>query len=144
MSDKKKRRLSYGFTLLILPAALVTLSAAIGADAATSPRQGEAFFDDRVLPALAENGCALCHGQNYVRPRVLEYRELLPFLSMGSGPENNVLITKMANLRSIRADRPTHPGGQRCKSIDAEPCKTFRLWWEIEFGEPSRPSAGDK
>lgn len=99
-----------------------------------APRAGERFFDERVLPAIAENGCPVCHAQNYVRPRVLEYRELLPYLGMGTSETGNVLIYKMANLRSISPDRPAHPGGKRCATIDSEPCLTFREWWRIEFG----------
>ena len=40
----------------------------------------------------------------------------------------------IANIRSINPQIPNHPGGQRCLTIEDEPCKTIRQWWEIEFG----------
>ena len=100
-----------------------------------SARPGKAFFDEQVLPKLFANGCALCHipGRGYVRPEIT-YQELLPYLAMGQAADNNVLIYKMANQRSAASDPPTHTGGQRCASEDAEPCKTLKAWWVVEFG----------
>jgi hypothetical protein len=91
------------------------------------------FFNQKVVPALAKNGCQTCHAQNYVQPRVFEYRELTPYLGMGSSATDNVLISKMANLRSIGPGSPSHPGGKRCTSIKAEPCRTLEQWWRVEF-----------
>jgi hypothetical protein len=54
---------------------------------------------------------------------------------MGWTRDNNVLIYKMANLRSIAPDRDTHVGGRRCATPDVEPCATFRTWWDREFGQ---------
>ena len=48
--------------------------------------------------------------------------------------ENNIVIYKIANIRSINPQIPNHPGGQRCLTIEDEPCKAIRQWWEIEFG----------
>ena len=93
-----------------------------------------------VLPKLGENmgeaqtSCLSCHGVGYLRPNLNVYEELLRRLAIGDSPENNAVIYKIANLRSIAPDRPNHPGGLRCESIDAEPCKTIRQWWRIEFG----------
>ena len=97
---------------------------------------GEAFFNAEVVPRLAENGCVMCHspGQGYVRPAI-EYRELLTYLAMGQSSENNVLVFRLANLRSLMPGRPAHFGGQRCASLEAEPCRTLMRWWEVEFGE---------
>jgi hypothetical protein len=142
-------------SLVGIPLALLALaggSACVGADAqqATraevvragaapavdySARPGKAFFEEQVLPKLFGNGCALCHtpGRGYVRPAVT-YRDLLPYLAMGQAADNNVLIYKMANQRSFAPDRPAHIGGQRCASEDAEPCKTLKAWWDVEFG----------
>ena len=64
----------------------------------------------------------------------MEYEELLPYLAMGESADGTAVIRKIANLRAFAPDRPTHPGGQRCKSLDSEPCKTIIRWWEIEFG----------
>jgi hypothetical protein len=55
-------------------------------------------------------------------------------LAIGDSAENNVVIYKIANVRSFSQQIPNHPGGQRCATIDAEPCKSIRQWWEIEFG----------
>ena len=97
--------------------------------------KGKAFFQDNVLPRLAENGCFKCHARGYVRPNVMQYEELLRRLAIGDSAENNAVIYKMANIRSISPEIPNHPGGQRCADIYAEPCKSIRQWWEIEFGE---------
>ncbi len=98
--------------------------------------EGKAFFHSNVLPRLAENGCFQCHARGYVRPNVTVYEELLKRLAIGDSAENNVVIYKMTNLRSFNAYIPNHPGGQRCATIDDEPCKSIRQWWDIEFGEP--------
>ena len=55
-------------------------------------------------------------------------------MAIGDSSENNIVIYKIANIRSINPQIPNHPGGQRCLTIEAEPCKTIRQWWEIEFG----------
>lgn len=96
--------------------------------------KGKTFFQSNVLPKLAENGCFGCHARGYVRPNVTVYEELLKRLAIGDSAENNIVIYKMANLRSFNADIPNHPGGQRCATIDDEPCKSIRQWWNIEFG----------
>ena len=127
---------------LLAACSLVMSIAAWASQPAKVPSAGEAFFNDQVLPQLSVNGCATCHAQNYVRPQVFEYRELLPFLGMGSSARDNVLIYKMANLRSIALNRPAHPGGQRCSSIDAEPCRTFQAWWRAEFGPQTQTAKG--
>ncbi len=103
--------------------------------------EGETFFTARVLPELEANGCSNCHipAAGYVHPAV-SYAELLPFLAMGRAADNNVLVQKMANLRSFRPDRPAHIGGQRCESLAAEPCQSIMAWWEVEFG--ADPQAG--
>ena len=105
---------------------------------AGAAEEGEAFFDSDVMPRLAENGCVMCHspGSGYVRPAI-EYRELLTYLAMGKSADNNVLVFRLANLRSMSPDRPAHFGGQRCATLEAEPCRTLMQWWEIEFGDES-------
>lgn len=97
--------------------------------------KGKTFFNSTVVPKLAENGCLKCHARGYIRPNVLVYEELIRRLAIGDSAENNVVIYKIANIRSISAEIPNHPGGQRCTNIDAEPCKSIRQWWEIEFGQ---------
>ena len=97
--------------------------------------RGKAFFYSEVLPKLAENGCVKCHARGYLRPNVSVYEELLRRLAIGDSAENNAVIYKIANIRSISPEIPNHPGGQRCTGIDAEPCKSIRQWWDIEFGE---------
>ena len=69
------------------------------------------------MPKLAANGCPMCHSIGYVQPNVVVYTDLLPFLAMGDAPETTPVIRKIANLRAIRPDLPTHPGGQRCETI---------------------------
>ena len=96
--------------------------------------KGKTFFNNNVLPRLAENGCLKCHARGYVRPNVIVYEELIRRLAIGDSAENNAVIYKIANIRSISPDIPNHPGGQRCTNIDTEPCKSIRQWWEIEFG----------
>ena len=96
--------------------------------------KGKAFFNTNVLPRLSENGCFACHARGYLRPNVTKYEELIRRLAIGDSAENNAVIYKIANIRSISPEIPNHPGGQRCTNIDAEPCKSIRQWWEIEFG----------
>ncbi len=95
---------------------------------------GKVFFESNVLPKLAENGCLKCHSRGYLRPNVAQYEELIRRLAIGDSAVNNVVIYKIANVRSVSAEIPNHAGGQRCATIDAEPCKSVRQWWEIEFG----------
>jgi hypothetical protein len=108
--------------------------------AAQTQEEGRLFFQVNVLPKLGENmgeaetSCLSCHGVGYLRPNLNVYEELLRRLAIGDSAENNAVIYKIANLRSIAPERPNHPGGLRCESIDTEPCKTIRQWWEIEFG----------
>lgn len=97
--------------------------------------KGKAFFLSDVLPRMAENGCFKCHARGYVRPNVTVYEELIRRLAIGDSAENNAVIYKIANIRSVSPEIPNHPGGQRCANIDAEPCKSIRQWWEIEFGK---------
>ena len=105
---------------------------------AGAAEEGEAFFASEVMPRLAENGCVMCHspGRGYVRPAI-KYRELLTYLAMGQSADNNVLVFRLANLRSMMPGRPTHFGGQRCETLEAEPCGTLMKWWEVEFGDES-------
>jgi hypothetical protein len=117
------------------------------AQAADRPRQyrplsisfpdskGKRFFNQRVLPALAANGCFTCHtpAPGDVHPAI-QYEHLLPYLAMGQSASNNILMLKLANPRSFKAQQPEHVGGQRCSSEGAEPCKSIQAWWRIEFG----------
>ena len=98
--------------------------------------EGKKFFNQRVMPQLAVNGCQVCHmpGAGYVRPEI-SYDGLLPFLAIGQASDNNVVIFKIANQRSFAPNLPNHPGGKRCEDEDAEPCKSVKAWWEVEFGE---------
>lgn len=100
-------------------------------------RPGEAFFDREVLPRLVENNCQMCHAVGYVQPNVMKYVDLLPYLAMGDEPETNPVIRKLANLRAIRPDLPTHPGGPRCETVQSEPCASILRWREVEFGKGS-------
>lgn len=95
--------------------------------------QGEIFYLNYVLPKLSENGCLKCHARGYIRPTI-SYESMFRRLAIGDSAENNVVIYKIANVRSFSQQIPNHPGGQRCATIDAEPCKSIRQWWEIEFG----------
>ena len=113
----------------MLAAAMLLCSPALLASEA-----GRAFFEASVLPRLVENGCPACHTQGYIRPMVTVYEDALPFLAMGDSAANSAMLYKIANLRRIAPDRPTHAGGQRCANLQAEPCLTIRRWWEIEFG----------
>ena len=129
MNPKKKRRLGTPHYLAVL---LLTLP---GVCLGETQPTGEEFFQGEVMGQLAQNGCFMCHSPapGYVKP-AMEYRDLLSFLAMGQAANNNVLISKLANLRNPGPGRPAHIGGQRCTSIEAEPCKTLMRWWEIEFG----------
>ena len=95
---------------------------------------GQTWFNQHVAPKLVGNGCHACHATGYVLPNVLVYEQLLPYLGMGWTRDDNVLIYKLANLRSIAPDRDTHVGGRRCATPDAEPCATLKAWWDREFG----------
>ena len=98
------------------------------------PSDGEIFFNNNVLPELIANECQSCHSKGYIRPNILIYDEFIKRLAIGDSSENNIVIYKIANIRSINPQIPNHPGGQRCLTIEDEPCKTIRQWWEIEFG----------
>lgn len=95
---------------------------------------GETFYLQQVLPKLSENGCVKCHARGYMRP-TMSYQSMLSRLAIGDSAENNAVIYKIANVRSFAPEIPNHPGGQRCATIDAEPCKSIRQWWQIEFGQ---------
>jgi hypothetical protein len=120
-----------GVPILLL--SLVT-AVAVAADAKKTSRPGKAYFEENVVPKLVENGCPMCHSVGYVQPNVVLYRDLLPYLAMGDAPEKTPVIRKIANLRAIRPDLPTHPGGQRCETIRSEPCASIIQWWNVEFG----------
>jgi hypothetical protein len=125
--------------LWLTTVACSALLSAADADIVTSTPSGtrvagRRFFQEHVLPRIVENGCAGCHAVGYVQPNVTKYEELLPYLAMGDAPEKTAVIRKIANLRAIAPDRPTHPGGQRCASLESEPCRSIIRWWAIEFG----------
>lgn len=101
--------------------------------------QGRKIFQEKVVPQLVRNGCPKCHAVGYLRPNVLNYGELLRRLAIGDSPVNNAVIYKIANVRSISPNVPNHPGGQRCPTLDSEPCRSIRAWWKIEFGEGDKP-----
>ncbi len=132
MADKT----SIGMAMAVLAFVLATSDAADS----NSRRAGRAFFSQHVLPRLVDNGCPKCHAVGYVHPNVLIYDELLPYLAMGDSPEKSDVIKKIANLRAIAPDRPTHPGGQRCPTLDAEPCKSILEWWHVEFDQNGGPA----
>lgn len=120
-----------------LAIAAIALAQGICAESAAPPtidRPGQAFFTEKVLPRLLENGCQMCHAVGYIEPNVLRYEHLLPYLAMGTDPETTPVIRKIANLRAIRPDMPTHAGGQRCETIASEPCRSIIEWWKVEFG----------
>jgi hypothetical protein len=121
----------------------MALALAVAASASASDR-GSAFFYERVVPKLVENGCPNCHAVGYIRPQVLKYEDALKYLAMGDSAETSVIVYKLANLRSISPDRPTHPGGQRCKTPDSEPCRTIMEWWRVEFGQKRPRDSGKK
>lgn len=129
-------------TAILIMSVGLTIAGSGATGAEDARREGRQFFQESVLPRIAENGCPLCHAVNYVRPNVTKYEELLPYLAMGDAPEKTAVIRKIANLRAFAPDRPTHPGGQRCKSLDAEPCRTIIRWWQIEFGSKSANKQG--
>jgi hypothetical protein len=70
-----------------------------------------------------------------MHPSVTDYEELLRRLAIGDSPTNNVIIYNIANVRSIAPDRPNHPGGKRCETVNSEPCASIQRWWAIEFGK---------
>jgi len=107
------------------------------ADGSDSRKAGREFYYNSVLPQLAQNGCPSCHAVGYIHPNVTVYEDALRRLAIGDSRTNNAIIYKIANVRSIAPDRPEHPGGQRCKTIDSEPCATIQKWWLIEFGNAS-------
>lgn len=114
---------------------LLMISVPAHADTGTKSREaGRKFFSEAVVPKLVENGCPMCHAVGHVQPNVMMYDDLLPYLAMGDAAEKTPVLRKIANLRAIAPDRPTHPGGQRCDSLDAEPCKSITDWWRVEFG----------
>jgi hypothetical protein len=123
---------------LLLPAISAGVLLGVAATAGSAPPDptaaGRAFFYTTVLPKLAQNGCPACHAVGYVNPNVTVYEQLLRRLAIGDSATNNAVIYKIANLRSIAPDRPNHPGGQRCATVDAEPCASIQKWWTIEFG----------
>lgn len=96
--------------------------------------QGEIFYLNNVLPKLAENGCLKCHARGYMEPS-MSYESMLRRLAIGDSAENNIVIYKLANIRSFSPQIPNHPGGQRCATIDVEPCISIRQWWQVEFGQ---------
>ena len=96
--------------------------------------QGEIFYLNNVLPKLAENGCLKCHARGYMEPS-MSYESMLRRLAIGDSAENNIVIYKIANVRSFSPQIPNHPGGQRCATIDVEPCISIRQWWQVEFGQ---------
>jgi hypothetical protein len=95
--------------------------------------EGEMFYQENVSPMFAQNGCLKCHARGYIRPNI-SYESMLRRLAIGDSAENNVLVYKIGNVRSFSSNIPNHPGGQRCATLDTEPCKTVRQWWAIEFG----------
>jgi hypothetical protein len=137
--DRSVRNPRRSLLLLLMALPVLFLNSA-----AQAQEEGRLFFQLNVLPKLGENmgdaetSCLSCHGIGYLRPNLNIYEELLRRLAIGDSAENNAVIYKIANLRSIAPDRPNHPGGLRCESIDAEPCKIIRQWWRIEFGDEER------
>ena len=102
-------------------------------EANNSIAEGEIFYQENVSPMFAQNGCLKCHARGYIRPNI-SYESMLRRLAIGDSAENNVLVYKIGNVRSFSSNIPNHPGGQRCATLDTEPCKTVRQWWAIEFG----------
>jgi|TARA_B110000881_G_scaffold144306_1_gene127527 hypothetical protein len=119
---------------LLIAGACQTVQAQDNGSANNTIGDGKMFFQSAVLTKFAENGCFKCHARGYVRPNV-SYESMIRRLAIGDSAENNAVIYKIANVRSISPGMPNHPGGQRCATIDAEPCKSVRQWWEIEFGQ---------
>jgi hypothetical protein len=132
---------SFGGAIMRMTPMIVAIAICVAppaANAADARRAGKEYFTQSVLPRLFENGCPRCHAVNYVRPDLTKYQELMPYLAMGDAPEKTAVIRKIANLRAFAPDRPAHPGGQRCASLETEPCKTILRWWQIEFGPKSQ------
>jgi hypothetical protein len=102
-------------------------------EANNSIAEGEMFYQENVSPMFAQNGCLKCHARGYIRPNI-SYESMLRRLAIGDSAENNVLVYKIGNVRSFSSNIPNHPGGQRCATLDTEPCKAVRQWWAIEFG----------
>jgi len=102
-------------------------------EANNSIAEGEMFYQENVSPMFAQNGCLKCHARGYIRPNI-SYESMLRRLAIGDSAENNVLVYKIGNVRSFSSSIPNHPGGQRCATLDTEPCKAVRQWWAIEFG----------
>lgn len=127
---------SVGRSCLLL--GLAGMAAPITAQDATVIAAGEKYYYESVLPRLAENGCPKCHAAGYLRPNVGAYNDMLRRLAIGDSPANNAIIYKIANIRSIAPDRPNHPGGQRCATVESEPCKTIMQWWSIEFDDAGK------
>jgi len=120
----------------LMPVLVLAVGVSIAAASSGEPtREGRDFFLKNVVPELAKNGCPACHSVGYLRPDVLRYEELLRRLAIGDSAENNVVIYKLADIRSFTPDRPNHPGGKRCEAVDAEPCAALQAWGRIEFGD---------
>ena len=102
-------------------------------EANNSIAEGEMFYQENVSPMFTQNGCLKCHARGYIRPNI-SYESMLRRLAIGDSAENNVLVYKIGNVRSFSSNIPNHPGGQRCATLDTEPCKAVRQWWAIEFG----------
>ena len=102
-------------------------------EANNSIAEGEMFYQENVSPMFAQNGCLKCHARGYIRPNI-SYESMLRRLAIGDSADNNVLVYKIGNVRSFSSSIPNHPGGQRCATLDTEPCKAVRQWWAIEFG----------
>ena len=141
--EQEDRQLKLPSSIVLAILLVVGLTISVGVAGAAPGPDGEKFFSAQVLPALEANGCTGCHlpAVGYVGPAVT-YAELLPFLAMGQASDNNVLVQKMANLRSFGPDRPAHIGGQRCASLAVEPCKSLMEWWEVEFGASAAEVVG--
>ena len=140
---RAEKRITILAVFLLIIGHVVTSDAEIGkkvavyddvGDVDRNVDQGKVFYLNHVLPKLSENGCLKCHARGYMRPTI-SYESMFRRLAIGDSAENNVVIYKIANVRSFSKQIPNHPGGQRCATIDAEPCKSIRQWWEIEFGQ---------
>jgi hypothetical protein len=125
---------AWSSSVAVLAVCLAEIASLARSQASPGSDEGRQFFYSTVIAKLAENGCPACHAVGYMHPNVTIYEELLRRLAIGDSPTNNAVIYKLANVRSIASDRPEHPGGQRCKTIDAEPCASIQKWWSLEFG----------
>lgn len=141
MAPTIKKTISLALFLVIIGYVLVTdeeiSQKVVGSDSRYADRfvgSGETFYLQHVLPKLSENGCVKCHARGYMRP-TMSYQSMFSRLAIGDSAENNAVIYKIANVRSFAPQIPNHPGGQRCATIDVEPCKSIRQWWQIEFGQ---------